>query len=99
MLKLEVHDNLAEQPSKIFAELVETPRLCMLLNPKLTKRQVGALSKTFYVVKLKHEGKPRLAVVCGFYKRPLEETVEPQIDVAEEDFWQNYYLSTLRRKT
>ncbi len=61
----EVHDNLAEQPSEIFSELVETSRLCMLLNPKLTKKQVGALTRPFYIVKVEHEGKPRLAVYAG----------------------------------
>ena len=53
MCGLEIHDNLAEQPSEIVQELLELPRLCMLLNPKLMK-QVGSLSNTFYVVKIEH---------------------------------------------
>lgn len=78
-----IHDNLAEQPSEIFSELVKTPRLCMLLNPKLTKKQVGALTRTFYIVKVEHEGKPRLAVICGFYKQSLDADIKPQM----RDLW------------
>ena len=33
-VQIEIHDNLADQPSEILDELLETPRLCMLLNPK-----------------------------------------------------------------
>ena len=88
-VKYEIHDNLMEQPSELFVELVEEPRLCMLLNPKLTKQQVGALMRTFYIVTLKHEGKTRLAVICGFYKQSRDMDVEPQIvdlwaELAEE---------------
>ena len=89
-VKYEIHDNLMEQPSKLFTNLVEEPRLCMLLNPKLTKKQVGALTDAFYIVKIEHEGKPRLAVLCGFYKHSRDANVEPQIfdlwaELAEED--------------
>ena len=88
-VKYEINDNLVEQPSELFVELVEEPRLCMLLNPKLTKQQVGALMRTFYIVTLKHEGKTRLAVICGFYKQSRDMDVEPQIvdlwaELAEE---------------
>ena len=86
----EVHDNLAEQPSEIFSELVKTSRLCMLLNPKLTKKQVGALTRPFYIVKVEHEGKPRLAVLCGFYKQSRDADIKPQMrdlwnELVEED--------------
>ena len=89
-VKYEINDNLMEQPSEIFVELVKKPRLCMLLNPKLTKKQVGALTNAFYVVKIEHEGKPRLAVLCGFYKHSRDANVEPQIfdlwaELAEEE--------------
>lgn len=88
-VKYEINDNLVEQPSELFVELVEEPRLCMLLNPKLTKQQFGALMRTFYIVTLKHEGKTRLAVICGFYKQSRDMDVEPQIvdlwaELAEE---------------
>lgn len=33
-VQFEIHDNLADQPSEILDKLLETPRLCMLLNPK-----------------------------------------------------------------
>lgn len=33
-IKMETHDNLAAQPSVIIDKLLDTPRLCMLLNPK-----------------------------------------------------------------
>lgn len=89
-IKYEINDNLMEQPSEIFVKLVKEPRLCMLLNPKLTKKQVGALTNAFYVVKIEHEGKPRLAVLCGFYKHSRDANVEPQIfdlwaELAEEE--------------
>lgn len=89
-VQFDIYDNLADQPSEIFTTLVEKPRLCMLLNPKLTKQQVGALMRTFYIVTLKHEGKTRLAVICGFYKQSRDMDVEPQIvdlwnELAEED--------------
>lgn len=89
-VKYEIHENLMEQPSELFLELVEEPRLCMLLNPKLTKKQVGALTNAFYVVKIEHEGKPRLAILCGFYKHSRDAAVEPQIidlwaELAEEE--------------
>lgn len=89
-VKYEINDNLMEQPSELFVKLVEEPRLCMLLNPKLTKKQVGALTNAFYVVKIEYEGKPRLAVLCGFYKHSRDANVEPQIfdlwsELAEEE--------------
>ena len=76
-VKYEINDNLVEQPSELFVELVEEPRLCMLLNPKLTKKQVGALTRTFYVVTIEHEGKTRLAVLCGFYQQPRGKKTSP----------------------
>ena len=89
-VQFDIHDNLANQPSDIVSKLVEKPRLCMLLNPKLTKKQVGALTNAFYVVKIEHEGKPRLAILCGFYKHSRDANVEPQIfdlwaELAEEE--------------
>ena len=89
-IQFEIHDNLADQPSEILDELIDTPRLCMLLNPKLTQKQVGALTNAFYIVKVEHEGKPHLAVLCGFYQQPRDAVVEPQIhdlwnELAEEE--------------
>ena len=87
---LKVYENLAEQPPTIFSEIIEEPQLCMLLNPKLTKQQVGALMRTFYIVTLEHEGKQRLAILCGFYQRSRDADVEPQVfdlwdELAEEE--------------
>ena len=33
-IQFEIHDNLTDQPSEILDELIDTPRLCMLLNTK-----------------------------------------------------------------
>ena len=85
-IQFEIHDNLADQPSEILDELIDTPRLCMLLNPKLTQKQIQSLVDTFYVVDIEHEGEQRFAVVCGFYLRPEDETIEPQL----RDMWDEF---------
>ena len=87
-VQFEIHENLTE--SEIFEKLVETPRLCLLLNPELTLQQIGALTSTFCVVNIEHEGKLRPAVIAGFYKLARDEVVEPQIydmweELAEEE--------------
>ena len=89
-IKMETHDNLAAQPSAIIDKLLDTPRLCMLLNPDLSQQQIQSLVDTFYVVDIEHEGEQRFAVVCGFYLRPEDETIEPQLrdmwdELAEEE--------------
>ena len=82
-IAFDVHDNL-DQKSEIFEELLETPQLCMLLNPHLSQKQIGNLSNAFYVVPIEHEGKQRFAVICGFYRQ--ENAPEPQIyDMWHED--------------
>ena len=50
MIDIDVHENLAEQPPEIVQELLETPRHCMLLNPKLTKKQRRGIAREHYVV-------------------------------------------------
>lgn len=83
-VQFEIHDNLANQPSEILDELLETPRLCMLLNRNLSKQQIGHLTDVFCIVPLEHEGEQRYAILCGFYLRPSDEVVEPQL----HDIWQ-----------
>ena len=85
----DIHDNMANHPSDIVSKLVETPRLCMLLNPELTPKQIGMLTDTFYIVEIEHEGTQRLAILCGFYQQSQEAVVEPQLydmwnELAEE---------------
>lgn len=52
MIEIDVHENLAEQPPEIVQELLETPRLCMLLNPKMTLQQRRGIASEHYVVKV-----------------------------------------------
>lgn len=78
-IQFEIHDNLADQPSKILDKLLDEPQLCMLLNPELSQQQIQALVDVFYIIDIEHEGEQRLAVVCGFYLRPRAEVIEPQI--------------------
>lgn len=66
-VQFEIHENVGDMPSEILDELIDTPRLCMLLNPNLTQRQIQSLVDTFYVVDIKHEGAPHLAAVWNFY--------------------------------
>lgn len=89
-VQFEIHENVGDMPSEILDELIDTPRLCMLLNPNLTQRQIQSLVDVFYIVDIEHEGEQRLAIVCGFYLRPQAETVEPQVrdmwaELAEEE--------------
>ena len=58
--------------SVMFDKLIETPRLCMLLNKDLSTAQLAALADTFFVVDIEHEGETRFAVVCGFYRKQPE---------------------------
>ena len=78
----EIHDNLAEQ-SELFEKLIETPRLCLVLNPDLTKSQLRMLRDTYYVIPIEVEGVKRRAILCGFYQRSRDEEVEAQI----HDLW------------
>ena len=45
--------------SALFEKLVEEPQLCMLLNLNLSTAQVAALTDTFFVVDIEHEGHQR----------------------------------------
>lgn len=49
MNNLEYHENLNAQPEKL-QELLTTPRLCHLLNPKLTLQQRRGIASEHYVV-------------------------------------------------
>ena len=87
---MEIHENLEEQPSEIFERLIEAPRLCMVLNPALTKSQLRMLRDTFYVVSIEVEGVSRRAILCGFYQKQRDTAVEAQvhdlwIEMEEED--------------
>ena len=67
METLEQYENLNAQPEKL-QELLETPRRCMLLNPKLTlQRQLG-IGREHFIVTVEHEAEPHHAVICGFYR-------------------------------
>ena len=81
----DVHDNLENKP-EILGDLLEQPQLCMLLNPELSPRQIGQLTDVFCIVKLEHEGEQRYAILCGFYLRPNDEGVEPQL----YDMWDEF---------
>lgn len=59
--------------SALFEKLIEEPQLCMLLNPNLSTTQVAALTDTFFVVDIEHEGHTRLAVVCGLFQKQPDE--------------------------
>ena len=65
MDNLEMHDNLAAQPEKL-QKLLETPRLCMLLNPKLELQKQRGIAREHFIVPVEHEEKPHHAVICGF---------------------------------
>ena len=85
----DVHDNLENKP-EILGDLLEQPQLCMLLNPNLTRAQLGKLIEIFYIVDVQHEGESHPAIICGFYLRPEDETIEPQLrdmwaELAEEE--------------
>lgn len=58
----EIHKDLENQPG-ILDELIETPQLCMLLNPELTGAQIAKLKELFYVVRVENEGESRYAIV------------------------------------
>lgn len=45
--------------SALFEKFIEEPQLCMLLNPNLSTAQVAALTNTFFVVNIEHEGHQR----------------------------------------
>ena len=77
METLERYENLNAQPEKL-QELLETPRRCMLLNPKLTLQQQRGIAREHYVVTVEYEEKPHHAVICGFYKYSHNEEVEAQ---------------------
>lgn len=77
MEDLDIHENLNAQPEKL-QELLETPRLCMLLNPKLTLQQQRGIAREHFVVTVEHEEEPHHAVICGFYRHSHNEEVEIQ---------------------
>ena len=80
-MSFDIHDNLENKPN-ILGELLEQPQLCMLLNPNLTRAQLGKLKEIFYIVHIEHEGKSRRAIVCGWFQQ--EHTPQPHI----VDMWQ-----------
>ena len=69
--------------SALFEKLIEQPQLCMLLNPDLSTEQLSMLAGTFFVVDIEHEGKTRLAVVCGHYRK------HPETESVVVDPWGN----------
>ena len=84
----EIHDNLAAQPEKL-QELLETPRLCLVLNPKLPEKKRHLIGREHYVITVEHERKPHAAVIRGFYKYPYKteviEHLNEQWDALAED--------------
>ena len=65
MDNLERHENLNAEPEKL-QELLETPRLCMLLNPKLELQKQRGISREHFIVPVEYEGEPHNAVILGF---------------------------------
>lgn len=63
----------------INTELIESPQLCMLLNPKLTTAQLEQQGEIFHVVQIQHEGESRHATLCAYYQLPLEVRVTARI--------------------
>ena len=84
MQDLEIHENLNAQP-ELLQELLETPRRCMLLSPKLTLQQRRGIAREHYIVTVEYEEKPHHAVICGFYRHsPNEEAEMQQREIWEE---------------
>ena len=77
MENLEIHENLDAQPELLQA-LLETPRRCMLLSPKLTLQQRRGIAREHYVVTVQHEEEPHHAIICGFYRHSHNKEVEVQ---------------------
>ena len=75
METLEKHENLNAQPEKL-QELLATPRLCQLLNPKLDIQKLNGISREHFIVPVEHEGEPHNAVILGFYRHAHNEEVE-----------------------
>lgn len=75
-MQFEFYDNLAEQPQEALDALLETPRPCKLLNPKLRPWLLGPLNQACYIVNIEHEGEPRLAVIFGFHKQARDAFVK-----------------------
>ena len=65
MPDLETHENLNAQPEKL-QKLLETPRLCALLNPKLEPQKQRGIAREHFIVTGEHEEEPHNAVICGF---------------------------------
>lgn len=65
--------------SVLFEKLIEEPQLCMLLNRELSTAQLAALADTFFVVDVEHEGETYFSVVCGHYRKPIDEDVKPKL--------------------
>lgn len=77
MTDLDIHENLDAQPEKL-QELLETPRRCMLLSPKLTLQQRSGIGREHFVVTVEYEDKPHHAVICGFYRHSHNAEIEAQ---------------------
>ena len=59
------------------------PRLCFLLNPDLSKRQVAAFCDALYVVDVERNGQTHFAVLAGCFKGELTEAARAGI----QNFW------------
>ena len=75
MQNLEKHENLNAEPEKL-QELLATPRLCQLLNPKLELQKQRGISREHFIVPVEYQGETHNAVILGFYRHTHNEEVE-----------------------
>ena len=69
-VQFEIYENLAE--SEIFEKLVETPRLCQLLNPALELKKQRGIAREHFIVTGEYEEKPLRTI-----SRPGEQQSRP----------------------
>ena len=65
MQNLELHEHLNAEPEKL-QELLATPRLCQLLNPKLELQKQRGISREHFIVPVEYQGETHNAVILGF---------------------------------